>query len=309
MQSLPVSRDELLALLRCPACRAMIQRAEVGLRCSSCGRQYAVADGIPRLVTEDAARDKLKADQASWFDAEVDAEWEVERPHGAPRFYEWLLREKFRRSVTAFPSLRGMTALTVCGGSGMDAEFLAEAGARVIASDISPGAAARVVERARRRGLQITPIVADAEALPFGDRSIDLVYVHDGLHHLGKPLAALAEMARVAGYGIAITEPARAAATAVAARFGLAEVREESGNDVGRVVPDELVRELCSHGFEIARSERYAMLYRHVPGRASAGLSSRPVFPVARSSLLVANRLLGRIGNKATVQALRTVGR
>jgi ubiquinone/menaquinone biosynthesis C-methylase UbiE len=40
--------------------------------------------------------------------------------------------------------------------------------------------------------------VADAERLPFPDRSIDVVYVHDGLHHLARPEAGLAEMTRVA---------------------------------------------------------------------------------------------------------------
>ena len=98
------------------------------------------------------------------------------------------MTEKFRRSVKGVEDrLPGATLLTVCGGSGMDAEFLAQQGAVVIASDLSLGAAQRAVERGRRAGLPIEAVVADAEHLPFADRSVDIVYVHDGLHHLSDP--------------------------------------------------------------------------------------------------------------------------
>ena len=96
------------------------------------------------------------------------------------------------------PMQKGETVLTVCAGSGMDAEFLARSGYRVIAADLSLGAALRCLDRARRYNLDIAPIVADAEHLPFPDQSIGLVYVHDGLHHLQDPMAGLIEMARVA---------------------------------------------------------------------------------------------------------------
>ena len=134
---------------------------------------------------------------ATFFDEQVDHEFELERPSGSPQLYGWFLAEKFRRSVTDL-SLQQLSALVVCGGSGMDGEFLARQCARVISSDISLGAAQRARERANRHGVDIDVVVADAELLPFPDRSIDLVYVHDGLHHLDRPLEGLGEMARVA---------------------------------------------------------------------------------------------------------------
>ena len=86
--------------------------------------------------------------------------------------------------------------LVVCGGSGMDAEFLAKRGFGVIVSDISTAAIQRAFERARRHGFQLAgAVVADAESLPFADKSFDLAYVHDGLHHPEHPFAALREMA------------------------------------------------------------------------------------------------------------------
>jgi SAM-dependent methyltransferase len=257
------------------------------------------------MVRPEAEQDSLKQAQAEWFGSEVDPAWEIDRPYGAPAFYAWLLREKFRRSVRGLPDLRGLTALTVCGGSGMDAEFLAAAGARVIATDISLGAVSRAVERARRRGLEIEAVVADAEELPFRDRSIDVVYVHDGLHHLGNPFAALAEMARVARRGVSVTEPARAAVTGLAVRIGLAESQEESGNQVVRLRPGDIVEVLRAEGFQVTRAERYGMLYRHTPGRLSRALSAKGPMWIATRGFLVANLLAGSLGNKLTVQAVR----
>jgi ubiquinone/menaquinone biosynthesis C-methylase UbiE len=217
-----------------------------------------------------------------------------------------LLREKFRRSVIGLEQLLpGATALTICGGSGVDAEFLARAGARVILSDISLGVVLQARERARRYGLDLTLVVADAEALPFRDASIDVVYVHDGLHHLERPADGLAEMARVARRAVSVSEPAEAAATAVAVRLGLAEDEEEAGNRVRRLTLEEISRELSSRGLHPIRPHRYAMYYRHWPGRTMRVLSTRPLLPLAQAGLNVINRLAGRFGNKLTVQAVR----
>jgi SAM-dependent methyltransferase len=262
-------------------------------------------DGIPILVrgeTEHARR------QAAHFDKE-DAEFETSRPNGTTRLYEWLIEEKFRRSVWGIRDLlSGSNALAVCGGSGMDAELLARAGASVVSADISLGAARRVRERARRHGVDILPVVADAEDLPFEDRSFDLVYVHDGLHHLEHPYAGLAEMARVARRAVSVTEPARAAITAAAVRLGLALEREDAGNPVARLELEEVEDALRGSGFGIVESHRYAMFYRHRPGSISHLLSRRRLFPLATGALGALNDAAGGIGNKLTVQAVREDG-
>jgi SAM-dependent methyltransferase len=187
----------------------------------------------------------------------------------------------------------------------MDAEFLARAGATVISSDLSLGAAKRAAERARRYGLALEPVVADVERLPFRDQAFDLVYVHDGLHHLERPDAGLAEMARVADRVVSVSEPARAAATAVAVRLGLAQEQEEAGNRVARLTLEEVADELRSHGFRIVEAERYAMRYSHHPGLVVRWLSSAPLFPLACVGLRALNLPIGRFGNKLTVQAMR----
>ena len=297
----------LSRLLACPACRGPLTPAAQELRCRACALAYPLDDGIPLLVPGDAdgsAPDAHKTRQAAHFDRE-DAEYEIERPLGTPAFHGWLLQEKFRRSVRGLPPLAGRSVLTICGGSGMDAEFLARAGARVVASDISPGAARRTRERARRRGLALDVIVADAERLPFADGALDLVYVHDGLHHLERPLVALAEMARVARAAVSVTEPAHAAVTALAVRLGIALEREEAGNPVVRLAPIDVEDVLRAHGFDVVRAERYAMYYGHRPGRTARLLSRRRLLPAARAGLRAANAVVGPLGNKLAVQARR----
>ncbi|HKU55854.1 MAG TPA: methyltransferase domain-containing protein [Gaiellaceae bacterium] len=296
----------LSELLVCPACRSGLAWRPETIRCTACGASYPITDGIPVLRSvEDDGADGQKDVQAVYFD-EADPEFEVSRPHGTPWLYQWLLAEKFRRSLDALPlPVEGLTAVTVCGGSGMDAEFLARAGAAVIATDISLGAARRTRERAKRFRFDVQPVVADAEALPFRDGSVDLVYVHDGLHHLDSPEAGIREMLRTSRLAVSINEPARAAATMLAARLGLSGHYEEAGNFIARLDPDAVADEVSAAGFEVVKNERYAMVYRHEPGRAARILSQPGLRSLTAIGLRSFNAVAGGIGNKLTVQAVR----
>ncbi len=321
----------LRASLVCPACHGNLVWSSSESRCETCARRFDILDGIPMLLTPDlrtqapplidragigdaaAPTDPLdaagptvaqKLRQAEFFDDE-DSELEICRPHGQPAFYGWLLNEKLRRSVRSVGSLCGVSAVTVCGGSGMEAEFLARCGASVTSVDISPGAALRTRERARRYGISVLPVVGDAERLPLGDRSVDLAYVHDGLHHLPDPYAGIVEMARVAGRAVSISEPAQATATAIAVRLGLALDQEEAGNWVGRIDTGETKTLLDEIGFCVVLAERYAMYYHQLPGKIMRLFSRRRLLPLAIGGLRTANRAAGRLGNKLTVQAVR----
>ena len=294
----------LRSLLVCPVCRGGLDWRDQDVRCTGCGATYEVADGIPVLrIQGQAVDDAHKEQQAAFFD-DADPEFEITRPHGTPWLYSWLIGEKFRRSVEGLTDVP-TTAVTICGGSGMDAEFLANSGAAVISTDISLGAAQRARERAARYGLGILPVVADAEALPLADASVDLAYVHDGLHHLEAPLAGLEELSRVARHAVSVNEPARAAATHLAIHARLSVETEEAGNRVERVDPAAIVAALERSGFSVVRRQRYAMVYRHEPGRAAHLLSRRPLRPLVRLTIGGFNALLGGIGNKLTVQAVR----
>jgi ubiquinone/menaquinone biosynthesis C-methylase UbiE/uncharacterized protein YbaR (Trm112 family) len=290
-----------LTMLVCPACRDPLDER---LACPSCGTRYGGDNGIPILLPPDE-HDGSRERQAAWFDM-LDPEYEIERPSGTPAFHAWLLEEKFRRGTSELGDLLdGGTALAVCGGSGMDAELLARAGARAFSADVSPGAARRASERARRHGVELVSLVADGMALPFADRSFDVVYVHDGLHHVDRPLAVLAEMARVARHAVSVNEPARAVATSAAIRMGLALEREAAGNRVRRLSVGDVTDVLRRRGFRILRAERYAMLYRHEAGPLSRALSGARTQPVATRAQGLLDLLGARVGNKLTVQAVR----
>jgi SAM-dependent methyltransferase/uncharacterized protein YbaR (Trm112 family) len=302
-----VHAEALLSeLLVCPACRSDLEWQPEEARCTGCGAVYEIVEGIPVLrPAESDGAASPKDVQASFFD-EADPEFEVTRPHETPWLYQWLLAEKFRRSLAALPPpADGMTAVTICGGSGMDAEFLARTGASVISTDISLGAARRTRERAERYGFDVLAVVADAEALPFRDRSVDLLYVHDGLHHLDSPQAGIREMLRTSRLAISINEPARAGATRLAAWVGLSEHYEEAGNFIARVDPGALAAEVRAAGFEVLKNERYAMVYRHEPGRAARFLSRPGVRNLTAAALRGFNAVAGGIGNKVTLQAVR----
>src|SRR5450759_2661873 len=81
--------------------------------------------------------DTFKASQADYYDHKVeDPEFEINRPHGESRLYRYLMDFKFNRVISLMgQSLQGSTVLVSCCGSGMDAEYLARCGARVVAMD------------------------------------------------------------------------------------------------------------------------------------------------------------------------------
>jgi SAM-dependent methyltransferase len=316
VESVKALSIDLVDLLACPRCRGPVAVGETAssLACTACGLAFADHDGIPLLLLpsieardgDDDVSTGHKERQIAFFDQDSVDDFGITRPRGAPELYGWLLEEKFRRSIIGLDHLLpGSTVLTICGGSGIDADFLARRGAHVILSDIAVGVVLQARERARRFGLDLELVVADAEALPFADASVDMVYVHDGLHHLERPALALAEMARVARHAISITEPAHAFATSTAVRLGLADRHEEAGNPVRRLTLDELTSELTARGFQPISPQRYAMYYHHWPGRAVRLLSHPVLLPLAKAAFGTVNRVAGRFGNKLAVQAVR----
>jgi SAM-dependent methyltransferase len=117
------------------------------------------------------------------------------QPSSLDRFYDCHAAHRvyFERVLAG---CRGKTALEYGCGAGLAAFRLATEGARVAGIDISDVAIAQAKDEAARRGLSIEFRVGDAESMPFGDASFDIVCGSGILHHLHIP-AALAEVARV----------------------------------------------------------------------------------------------------------------
>ncbi len=244
--------------------------------------------------------------QRHFYDEECDPEFEIARPHNCGRLYEYLIEHKFRTAMRLLGlEFTRRTVLEVCCGSGMMAEKFARAGAAVTGIDFSSAAVARAHERVRRCGFAASFLTGDAEDLAFADRSFDIVAVHDGLHHLGDPPRAIREMARVAREAVLILDPADAALTRLAVRFGLAHEIEEAGNQIRRLVASEVAAILHEAGYRRVRWRRSLMYYPHRPPGWWRWLDRAPAFAAVRAAFRCCDIAFGRWGNKLALAARR----
>jgi len=245
--------------------------------------------------------------QRRFYEEDCNPEFEIARPHGCGRLYEFLIEHKFRNGLEVLGlEISGMSILEVCCGSGMMSERFALAGAVVTGIDFSPAAIARARERACRYNFAARFLVADASHLAFPDRSFDIVAVHDGLHHLEHPERAIREMARVARHGVLILDPARAALTKLAIWLGVAVEVEEAGNQVKRLVPQEVAATLRMDGYGDVFWRRTLMYYPHQPFGWFRWFDNSLLFAIFRSVFWCTDLLLGRWGNKLALGARRS---
>jgi hypothetical protein len=93
--------------------------------------------------------------------------------------------------------------------------------------------------------------------------------------------------------------------TSLAVKLGAALEREDAGNWVARLEPKATEDSLERSGFQVVRSRRYGMFYRHTPGRMARAFSRPGLAFGARLGFRVLNAGLGRFGNKMTVIAER----
>ncbi len=103
-------------------------------------------------------------------------------------------------TVTVANLKPGDRVLDIAGGTGDLARAFAKKvmpGGQVVLSDINAAMLARGRDRLLDEGIVIPTVLCDAEALPFGDNSFDLVSVAFGLRNMTHKERALAEMNRV----------------------------------------------------------------------------------------------------------------
>jgi ubiquinone/menaquinone biosynthesis C-methylase UbiE len=90
------------------------------------------------------------------------------------------------------------TLLDIATGGGHVARVLGPHVGRVIASDLTPQMLDHAIPYLREQGLaNVEPLVADAQDLPLGDASVDIVTCRIAPHHFPDPGAFVAEVARV----------------------------------------------------------------------------------------------------------------
>ena len=99
--------------------------------------------------------------------------------------------------VIPFEKLAGKDVLEIGCGMGLHSELIVRAGARLTAVDLSPTSIAATTARFNQKGLSATIMEADAEELPFPDRSFDFVWSWGVIHHSSRTARIVRNIARV----------------------------------------------------------------------------------------------------------------
>ena len=159
---------------------------------SSYSPRASLAATAPHLDTE-----RIRDANIRYHDAAAhgyDSKWAIDYGEIGARQVVGKLTKALGRPPARYPR-----ALEIGAGTGYFSLNLLRQGVigEAVATDISPGMLERLAETARELGVGVETRVADAEALPFADRSFDLVLGHAVLHHLPGLERALAEFHRV----------------------------------------------------------------------------------------------------------------
>ena len=142
------------------------------------------------LLRQDAARVPgvlaPRASDQNWADSVAG---DMERHYSPGRTWEALAR-------SALPLLEPGDVLDIASGDGVLAELVAPHAKRYVCIDTSARVVAAASERLRRLA-NVEVREGDMHALPFKDRSFDLVVLMHALTYAAKPAQAVAEGARV----------------------------------------------------------------------------------------------------------------
>jgi ubiquinone/menaquinone biosynthesis C-methylase UbiE len=199
-------KPESVSMLRCPRSHEPLRLvSEPGpdgslqqvLMSVPSGERYALRDGIPLLLDQDALSGTNLRYQGAY--------------NKAARFYDPALRlaarlvggseQGFRREYLQELGVHaGQSVLEVSVGTGANLRCL-PAGATYFGLDISWGMLARCRANLTKWQLQAELFLGNAEDLPFCDESFDVVYHVGGINAFNDRGRALAEMVRVARSG------------------------------------------------------------------------------------------------------------
>ncbi|HZS10749.1 MAG TPA: methyltransferase domain-containing protein [Nitrospirales bacterium] len=177
----------LLELLRCPCCRGRLTPAEMaatadgtitgGTLICGCGRQYAIRDGVPRMVngTLASGTTAVRRTQAAFG-------------------YEWTrfdayAADNFPAFITPLPHgfFAGRLGLDAGCGAGRHAERACQLGAEMVGVDLSDAVDVAARRAATHPSLNI--VQGNLLALPFPLGTFDFIYSLGVLHHLPDPEA------------------------------------------------------------------------------------------------------------------------
>jgi len=165
------------------------------------------ADTLGRVATPTApAADELKGRVKSFWEATPCGSSYASAPEGTREYFEEVERaryelEPFLPRFADFDGARGKRLLEIGVGLGTDFVNFVRAGAEATGVDLTERGVELVRRRLELEGLSANVVVADAERLPFPDRSFDRVYSWGVLHHTPDTPRAVREALRVLAPG------------------------------------------------------------------------------------------------------------
>jgi SAM-dependent methyltransferase len=105
--------------------------------------------------------------------------------------FESILAHENRFILKILGNLKGRTILDIGAGLGESSVYFAKHGAKVTATDISPGMMSLAEKLAHYHGVSISTAVGPAENLPLEEASFDVVYIANTIHHVTNKRALL----------------------------------------------------------------------------------------------------------------------
>ncbi len=175
--------------------------------------ELLVASPVLFPVTETRANSASSLPQQSikkqvqkfWQSSPCDS-WFTDEPCGTRAFYRSLDEHRYKvhrrlQSAVGFEKTTGLRVLEIGCGCGSEAERFARAGAHYTAVDLTNAAVSITQRRFQLAKLEGRFVQGDAENLPFGDGSFDLVYSHGVLHHTPDTPRTIREVNRVLSPG------------------------------------------------------------------------------------------------------------
>jgi len=196
---------EMLSLLRDPADRGPLQREGGWLVNRTSARRYPIIDGVPVLLdsTELGQQNRKFQRMYDWMSYIYDLGMKLGDLVNRGRL------SGLRRMLAAKAGVaRGDCCLYTSIGTGADIPFLADRvpleSIRMVGLDLSMGMLRRC--QPKLRGFEDTSLLvqANAERLPFDDRTFDVVVHVGGINFFDQPALAIREMLRVAKPGAMI---------------------------------------------------------------------------------------------------------
>jgi SAM-dependent methyltransferase len=161
--------SEVLAILRCLACRGRLEQRPEGLACASCGKQYPAVGGMVRFV------------DAENYAGSFGFQWKFYTRTQMDDATSHRSEVSFRERTGFSPEdLAGKLVLDVGCGVGRFAEVATRWGARVVGIDLSLASEVAAENLADR---DAAIFQADVFQLPFAEGSFDFIYSIGVLHH------------------------------------------------------------------------------------------------------------------------------